>query len=56
MQFAHSIWLLAGVAACGILALSFYRFQKKSTAALKEFASERLLEKLTSGESLPGKG
>ena len=51
MQFAHSIWLLAGVAACGILALSFYRFQKKSTAALKEFASERLLEKLTRGIS-----
>ena len=51
MQFAHSIWLLAGVAACGILAFSFYRFQKKSTAALKEFASERLLEKLTRGIS-----
>jgi Ca-activated chloride channel family protein len=51
MQFAHSIWLLAGVAACGILALSFYRFQKKSAAALKEFASERLLEKLTRGVS-----
>ena len=45
MQFAHSIWLLAGVAACGILAVSFYFFQKKSTAALQEFASGRLLEK-----------
>jgi Ca-activated chloride channel family protein len=51
MQFAHSIWLLAGVAACGILALSFYHFQKKSTAALKRFASGHLLEKLTSGVS-----
>jgi len=51
MQFAHSIWLLAGVAACGILALSFHHFQKKSTAALREFASGRLLEKLTSGVS-----
>ncbi|HKI49330.1 MAG TPA: VWA domain-containing protein, partial [Desulfobacteria bacterium] len=51
MQFAHSIWLLAGVAACGILALSFYHFQKKSAAALKQFASGRLLEKLTSGVS-----
>jgi Ca-activated chloride channel homolog len=51
MQFAHSIWLLAGVAACGILALSFYHFQKKSTAALREFASGRLLEKLTRGVS-----
>jgi len=54
MQFAHSIWLLAGVAACGILALSFYFFQKKSTAALQEFASGRLLKKLTQGVS-PGK-
>ncbi len=51
MQFAHSIWLLAGVAACGILSLSFYFFQKKSTAALQEFASGRLLEKLTLGVS-----
>ena len=51
MQFAHSIWLPAGVAACGILALSFYFFQKKSTAALQEFASGRLLEKLTLGVS-----
>ena len=51
MQFAHSIWLLAGVAACGILAVSFYFFQKKSTAALQEFASGRLLEKLTLGVS-----
>ena len=51
MQFAHSIWLSAGVAACGILALSFYFFQKKSTAALQEFASGRLLEKLTQGVS-----
>lgn len=51
MQFAHSIWLLAGVAACGILALSFYHFQKKSTAALKKFASGHLLEKLTRGVS-----
>jgi Ca-activated chloride channel homolog len=51
MQFAHSIWLLAGMAACGILAVSFYFFQKKSTAALQEFASGRLLEKLTLGVS-----
>ncbi len=51
MQFAHSIWLLAGVATCGILAVSFYHFQKKSTAALQEFASGRLLEKLTLGVS-----
>ncbi len=51
MQFAHPIWLLAGVAACGILAMSFYHFQKKSTAALREFASSRLLEKLTQGVS-----
>ena len=51
MQFAHSIWLSAGVAACGILALSFYFFQKKSHAALQEFASNRLLEKLTQGVS-----
>ena len=51
MQFAHSIWLPAGVAACGILALSFYFFQKRSTTALQEFASGRLLEKLTLGVS-----
>ncbi|OQY47691.1 MAG: hypothetical protein B6240_05595 [Desulfobacteraceae bacterium 4572_87] len=51
MQFAHSIWLVAGAAACGILVLSFYHFQKKSTAALREFASGRLLEKLTQGVS-----
>jgi len=51
MQFAHPIWLLAGVAACGILALSFYFFQKKSTAALQKFASGHLLEKLTLGVS-----
>ena len=51
MQFANSIWLLAGVAACGVLAVSFYFFQKRSTAALQEFASGHLLEKLTSGVS-----
>ncbi len=51
MQFAHSIWLLAGVAACGILALSFFFFQKRSHAALRKFASDRLLEKLTQGVS-----
>ncbi len=51
MQFAHSIWLLAGAVACGFLAVSFYHFQKKSNAALKEFASGRLLQKLTQGIS-----
>ena len=51
MQFAHSIWLLAGVAACGILALSFYLFQKRSNAALRQFASDHLLSQLTKGVS-----
>ena len=54
MQFAHSIWLIAGLAACTILGFGFYHFQKKGQAALQRFAAGHLLEKLTESVS-PGR-
>jgi len=47
MQFAHLIWLIAGLASCTILGFGFYHFQKKGQAALRKFAAGHLLEKLT---------
>ena len=54
MQFEHSIWLIAGLAACTILGLGFYHFKKKGQAALQRFAAAHLLEKLTESVS-PGR-
>jgi len=54
MQFEHSIWLIAGLAACTILGYGFYHFQKKGHAALQRFAAGHLLEKLTESVS-PGR-
>ena len=51
MQFAHSIWLVAGVATCTALALSFRHLQRRNRTALKKFASGHLLEKLTESVS-----
>ena len=53
MQFAHSIYLIAGLATCTILGFGFYHFQKKGQAALQKFAAGHLLEKLTESVS-PG--
>ena len=54
MQFAHSIWLIAGLAACTILGFGFYHFQKKGQAALQRFAAGHLMGKLTESVS-PGR-
>ncbi|MBC8418229.1 MAG: VWA domain-containing protein [Desulfobacterales bacterium] len=54
MQFAHSVWLIAGLAACTFLGLGFYHFQKKGQAALQRFAAGHLIEKLTESVS-PGR-
>jgi len=54
MQFAHSLWLVAGLAACTILGFGFYHFQKKGQTALQRFAAGHLLEKLTESVS-PGR-
>ena len=54
MQFAHPIWLIAGVAACTVLGWGFYHFQKRSQAALHRFAAGHLLGKLTESVS-PGR-
>ena len=54
MQFAHSFWLIAGLAACTILGFGFYHFQKKGQAALQRFAAGHLMGKLTESVS-PGR-
>ncbi len=54
MQFAHSIWLIAGIAACTVLGWGFYHFQKKGQTALQRFAAGHLLGKLTESIS-PGR-
>ena len=54
MQFAHLIWLIAGLASCTILGFGFYHFQKRGQAALRKFAAGHLLEKLTRSVS-PGR-
>jgi len=54
MQFAHTLWLFAGLIVCTIMGVMFYRFQKKRAKALERFASGHLLQKLTQGVS-PGR-
>jgi Ca-activated chloride channel homolog len=51
MQFAHPLWLLAGLAACAVLVWLFRRFDSRQCVALTQFASARLLHKLTSSVS-----
>ena len=52
MQFAHAIWLVAGLAACALLSFSFVHFHRKGQIALQKFASGRLLEQLTQNVSV----
>lgn len=54
MQFAHSIWLIAGLVSCVILGFAFIHFQKKGKAALERFAAGHLLGSLTDSVS-PGR-
>jgi len=51
MQFAQPIWLFAGLAACIALVWQFRRFDQRQRVALTQFASARLLPKLTSSIS-----
>ena len=51
MQFAHAIWLVAGLVACTFLGFAFVHFHKKGQVALKKFASGRLLDQLTKNVS-----
>ena len=51
MRFVNLYWLLAGLAACIIVAAGFWRSAKKRRAALSLFASGPLLEKLTQSVS-----
>jgi len=51
MQFAEPLWLLAGLAACIALVWQYRRFDSRQRVALTQFASARLLNKLTSSVS-----
>ena len=51
MQFANTIWLVAGVVACTLLGFAFVHFQKRGQIALQKFAAGRLLEQLTKNVS-----
>jgi Ca-activated chloride channel family protein len=51
MQFAQPLWLLAGLAACAALVWLYRRFDSRQRVALTQFASARLLPKLTSSVS-----
>ena len=51
MQFAQPIWLVAGLAACAALVWQFRRFDQQQRVALTQFASARLLPKLSSSIS-----
>ena len=51
MQFAEPLWLLAGLAACAALVWQYHRFDSRQRVALTQFASARLLNKLTSSVS-----
>src|SRR5262245_11881600 len=51
MQFAQPLWLLVGLTACAALVWLYRRFDVRQRAALAQFASARLLPKLTSSVS-----
>jgi Ca-activated chloride channel family protein len=51
MQFAQPLWLLAGLAACAALVWQYFLFDRRQRVALTQFASARLLHKLTSSIS-----
>jgi Ca-activated chloride channel family protein len=51
MQFAQPLWLLAGLVACAALVWQYQRFDSRQRVALTQFASVRLLDKLTSSVS-----
>jgi Ca-activated chloride channel family protein len=51
MQFAHPIWLFAGLVACAALVWQYRRFDQGQRIALAQFVSARLLPKLTSAIS-----
>ena len=47
MTFAQPHWLLAGLVSCLLLALLFYLLQKRRRLALENFASGKLVDRLT---------
>src|ERR1700745_564512 len=51
MQFAQPLWLFTGLAACAALVWLYRRFDSRQRVALTQFASARLLHKLTSSVS-----
>ncbi len=51
MQFAQPLWLLIGAIACACLAWSYRRFDLRQRSALAQFASTRLVQKLTTSVS-----
>src|SRR4030095_15854199 len=51
MQFAQPLWLLVGLAACAVLVWLYRSFDSRQRVALTQFASARLLHKLTSSVS-----
>jgi Ca-activated chloride channel homolog len=51
MQFAQSLWLVAGAAACAVLVWQYRRFDLAQRAALAQFAAARLLDRLASSVS-----
>jgi Ca-activated chloride channel family protein len=52
MKFAEPIWLLAGLAVCALLALSWRRHDARQRAALARFASKHLHEQLVASFSV----
>jgi Ca-activated chloride channel family protein len=54
MKFAEPLWLLAGLAVIGALLALYRRFDFRQRAALAEFASSHLLNRLTASFS-PGR-
>ncbi len=53
MQFAQPLWLIAGAIVCATLVWLYRRFDRSRRSALTQFATERLLSKLTSSVSVP---
>jgi Ca-activated chloride channel family protein len=52
MKFAQPYWILAGLAACLFLLWRYRRFNGQQRAALAQFVSPRLFDKLTASVSV----